>query len=70
MQGGDQVPNKVRVSDFRTVPDTRCRLAIRAAKFGPEADFLSRAVGEDPTPLESQRQRKKRENFEGALREQ
>jgi hypothetical protein len=27
-------------------------------------------VGEDPTPSESQRQRKKRENFEGALREQ
>jgi hypothetical protein len=46
------------------------RLAIRAAKFGPEADFLLRAVGGDPTPVESLRQRKKRGIFEGALREQ
>jgi hypothetical protein len=42
------------------------RLAIRAAKFGPEADFVSRAVGEKPTTKESQWQRKN----EGPLRGQ
>lgn len=40
---------------------------MRAAKFGSEADSRSgAAVGENPTPLESQRWRKN----EGALREQ
>ncbi len=43
-----------------------CRLAIRAARFGPEADFVSRAVGEKPTTKEFHR----REKNEGPLRGQ
>lgn len=42
------------------------RFAIRAAKFGPEADFVSRAVGEKSTAKESQSQRRN----EGPLRGQ
>ncbi len=37
-----------------------CRLAIRAAKFRPEADFVSRAVGEKPTTAEFHRREKTR----------
>ena len=49
------------------VPCTQNRLAIRAAKSGPEADFLVRTLGKK-TPCGTSAIEKKRGSFEGAIR--
>src|SRR5271156_4131807 len=40
----------VTTTDGQSPVQMKRRLAIRAAKFGPEADSRSRVVGEVPTP--------------------
>ena len=51
--------------ELLTVPASVGRLAIRAAEFGPEADFVLRALGGKPMPKKFSLTRKKRGPLRG-----